>query len=60
MVEILQKNGNLEQDPHGAAGVGWVQLQQLLLRAAGGGREGAAVTHVSVLTLERQQGVRAG
>lgn len=43
----------LEQDPHGAAGVSWVELQQLLLWTFGGGGEGATVTHISRLTLKR-------
>lgn len=46
--------GYLEQHPHGAAGGGRVELQQLLLGAVGARGDGAAVTHISSLTLKQQ------
>lgn len=47
------ERSHLEEDPHGAAGVSGMELQQLLLGTLGAGREGAAVAHISGLTLER-------
>lgn len=50
----------LEQDSHGAAGVSRVKLQQLLLRTFGTGGEGAAITHISSLTLEQHTHTQTG